>query len=210
MKKLLFSLLLLSPLAGALSSCREQSKIPEPSVESIPLILPEINPAKSYFAYAASRNSVNTAASTNTPRPVFEFVVNPSQGYAELQTVEVYKCFRRGINPPVFGPRVKVADLTSFPATVSINSQDALTDLYLSSPTTANPTPTSIKASPQSPSQANRILNNGDAVVFTFEYVMKDGRRIVLTPLSTADGSVGVPTGNQIFAPYAAVAEFRL
>ncbi|WP_210519587.1 hypothetical protein [Hymenobacter terricola] len=206
MKNYLASLLLLLAVTGSLSSCRDHSVIPEPVNESIPLIIPEINPNKATFSFNDARLSVSAAAAGNVARPVFEFVVNPSQGYTDLQTVEVYKCIRRS---GVLGPRVKVTDLNSFPATVSINSQDALRDLYVTSPTASLPAPVPVLALASSPTQANRILNS-DAVVFTFEYVMKDGRRIVLTPLSTADGSVGAPTGAQTNAPLAAVATFKI
>ena len=92
MKKLIFSLFLLVPLVGSLSSCREQSKIPEPQVDSVPLILPEINPAKSFFSFLPSQASV----ASNPTRPVFEFTVNPSQvAGVQLETVEVYKSFVR-------------------------------------------------------------------------------------------------------------------
>ncbi|UOQ99205.1 hypothetical protein MUN81_06840 [Hymenobacter sp. 5317J-9] len=204
MKKYFTQLLLLVMAVSALPACREASRIPEPATESIPLVIPEINPQKSYFDYPSARNSVTTQTTTGTPRPVFEFVVNPSKGYSELQTVEVYKSFRRN---NILGPRVKVMDLTSFPATVTIDSQEAIKDLFPNSPTTANPAPTPVLAT--SPGARNNMLN-GEAVVFTFEYVMKDGRRIILTPLSTTTGSVGAPTGTLINAPYAAVAEFRI
>ena len=96
---------------------------------------------------------------------------------------------------------------------VSLNSQEALTDLFLTSPTPTNPSPIPVKALPQNPTSRNRIslnLVNPEAVVFTFEYVLKDGRRIVLTPVSTAEGSVGVMLGTtQVFAPYAAIAVFK-
>lgn len=39
-------------------------------------------------------------------------------------------------------------------------------------------------------------------------YIMKDGRRITLTSLSTT-GYVGTPIGTLISSTYAAVAEFR-
>ena len=208
MKNFFASCLLLLATAGALSSCRDTSKLPEPANESIPLIIPAVNPQKSFFSFTESRASVNTAVTSNYVRPVFEFVVNPSSGYAELQTVEVYKSYRRGTT---FGPRVKVTDLTSFPATISINSQDAITGLYLNSPTVATPAPLPIKA--LTDAAINRIANSGDAVVFTFEYVMKDGRRIILTPLNTTkdSGSEGaVIASSLVNAPLAAVAEFRL
>lgn len=204
MKKLLFSLSMLISLAGAFSGCREQSRIPEPAIESVPLILPEINPARSVFTYAPARAS----EASNPVRPVFEFIVNPSQvADVQLETVEVYKSFARD---GTLGPRVKVADLTSFPATVSLTSQQALTDLYLTNnppPITvpATPPPTPIKAT--TATGLNRILS-GDAVIFTFEYVLSGGRRIVLTPLTTT-GVTGVVTGSRTAAPFAAIATFR-
>ena len=72
----------------------------------------------------------------------------------------------------------------------------------------ANPTPSPVRAPIANSAQNNRVLT-GDAIVFTFEYVLKDDRRIVLTPLSTTAGSVGAPTGAQINAPLAAIALFR-
>lgn len=206
MKKLLLSLLSLALLAGT-SGCREQSRIPEPAVDSVPLILPEINPQKSYFDVTASRMSINVAVASNTMRPVFEFVVNPSKGQAEIQTVELYKSYLRGSR---LGPRVKVRDLTSFPVTITMDSQEAITDLYPSSPIAGQSAPLPIKA--LTASLINRIelpTIAQSAIVFTFEYVMKDGRRIILTPLSTTEGTVGAPTGTQVNAPYAAIALFK-
>ena len=207
MKNYFTSVLLLLSTTLALSSCRESSKLPEPKNESIPLIIPEINPQKSFFPFDQSSPSVSAAAAAGITRPEFEFIVNPSQGYSEVQTVEVYKSFRRGLPGATFtyGPRVKVMDLTSFPATVTINSQDALRGLF-TSPTSTTPvlatTATGI----------NRIVKPladgtpNDAIVFTFEYMMKDGRRIILTPVS--DTNVLLPS-SQINAPLAAVAAFK-
>ncbi|GAB2847975.1 hypothetical protein [Hymenobacter ruber] len=196
-------LLLLSAVAG-LSSCRESSKLPEPKNESVPLIIPEVNADKSFFPYRRSQlseqiriDSLSTRPAYYT-RPEFQFVVNPSQGYAELQTVEVYKSFRRG---GAFGPRVKVGDITSFPATVTLTSQEALKDLYPS----AVPGTLAVLANPAVLTLNNRIIRN-DAIVFTFEYVLKDGRRIVLTPVS-ADNTL--LASSLINAPLAAIAIFK-
>lgn len=205
MKNLLLGLLPLALLA-AISSCREQSRIPEPAVDSVPLILPEINPQKSFFDVDASRLSVNAAAASNTARPVFEFVVNPSKGQAEIQTVELYKCYRQGSR---LGPRVKVRDLTSFPVTITMDSQEAIAGLYPSSPVAGQIPPLAVLgATASSTNRIERPTIAQSAIVFTFEYVMKDGRRIILTPLSTTEGTVGAPTGTQINSPYAAVALF--
>jgi hypothetical protein len=194
---------LLLTVTSSLVACRETSKLPAPAIEDIPLIIPEINPQKSFYDVTTTRPSTAAITAQNQSRPVFEFVVNPSQGYTEIQTVEVYKSFRRDNK---LGPRLKVMDLTSFPATVSINSQDALRGLYATSPVSGS--------APRQPllgetnTTTNRVFN-GEAVVFTFEYVMKDGRRIILTPLSTLAGSVDAPLGTFINAPYAAIAEIR-
>lgn len=203
MKNYVVSFLLLISATIALSSCRESSKLPEPKNESVPLIIPEINPNKSFFPFRRSQlseqiriDSLSTRPSYYV-RPEFEFIVNPSQGYTELQTVEVYKSFRRGTSS--FGPRVKIADLTSFPATITINSQDALRGLL---PSVGALLPVLAATATGN----NRITRNSDAVVFTFEYILKDGRRIVLTPVS-ADQAL-LPS-SLINAPLAAVAVFR-
>ena len=111
---------------------------------------------------------------------------------------------------PSFGPRVKVTDLTSFPATVTLTSQEALTDLYLTNnppliTVPATPPPIPVKAI--TPAGGNRIAR-GNAVVFTFELIVNGGRRVVLTPLTTT-GVIGAVTGTQTAAPYAAIATFR-
>lgn len=203
MKNYVVSFLLLISATIALSSCRESSKLPEPKNESVPLIIPEINPNKSFFPFRRSQlseqiriDSLSTRPSYYV-RPEFEFIVNPSQGYTELQTVEVYKSFRRGTSS--FGPRVKIADLTSFPATITINSQDALRGLL---PSVGALLPVLAATATGN----NRITRNSDAVVFTFEYILKDGRRIVLTPVSVDQALL---PSSLINAPLAAVAVFR-
>ncbi len=206
MKKYFANCLLLVLTAAGLSSCRESSKLPEPKNESVPLIIPEINPNKSFFSFRRSQlseririDSFSTRPAYYT-RPEFEFVVNPSQGYAELETVEVYKSFSRG---GAFGPRVKIADVTSFPATITLNSQDALRGLYPTAAAGALP----VLANSATPTANNRISRTpGDAIVFTFEYILKDGRRIVLTP--TAPDNTILPSSLNN-APLAAIAQFR-
>ena len=107
-----------------------------------------------------------------------------------------------GARDGVFGPRVKVKDLTSFPAVVSITSQEALTDLF------TNNTLQSFVKAPNATS-VNRIFDaSKDKIVFTFEYVLSGGRHVILTPLTTS-GTTGAVTGNQAGAPYAAVAFFK-
>ena len=222
MKNYLTSFVLLMSATISLSSCREESKLPEPKYESIPIVIPEINPQKSFFNITTARYSDFQLATNNATRPVFEFVINPSKGYTEIQTVEVYKSFSRD---GVLGPRVKYIDVTDFPATVTIDSQQALTDLYPSAQTytvvngviTTNPTDNTrvlpVKGvGDRAINRINAPTVTKDAVVFTFEYVMKDGRRITLTQLNAtvntaASGSL-LPN-SFINAPLAAVAPFK-
>jgi hypothetical protein len=222
MKNHLTTFMLLASATISLSSCREESKLPEPKYESIPIVIPEINPQKSYFNVTAARYSDIQLASNNATRPVFEFVVNPSKGYAEIQTVEIYKSFSRD---GVFGPRVKYIDVTSFPATVSIDSQQALEGLYPSAQTyvvtggviTSTPTDNTLvrPVKGRTSAEGNRInlpTVTKDAVVFTFEYVMKDGRRITLTQLNTTTNTTATGSllpNSFVSSPLAAVAYFK-
>ncbi|UOQ52859.1 hypothetical protein [Hymenobacter cellulosivorans] len=194
MKKIIFGLLLLVAFGGTLSSCKEDSAIPAPAVESVPLVLPQITTGKDFFNILAARAATNT----NPTRPIFEFTLAPNQQRdLKLQTIEVYKSFRRG---DLLGPRVKVGDYSSFPATVSLTSTEALKDLQ-------RYTGTSLVSviPPGGPDVTNILLSPNDAIVFTFEYIVEGGRRIVLTPVN----SMNIPSGTQILAPYAAVAVFR-
>jgi hypothetical protein len=215
MKKIAFNLLLLLTFGGALSSCKDQDKLPAPEVEELPIIFPQVTPGKDFFEIGPAQ----AAESTNPTRPVFEFTIDPgNQRDVKLATIEVYRSYRRGA---LLGPRLKVGDYSSFPATISINSKEAIKDLQrLSAPATGNIlSPTE---PPTNPSGFNNFIVPNDAIVFTFEYVLQDGRRIVLTPLNKvklAPGSipesVDVPSGTLATTaagstyPYAAVAVFR-
>lgn len=222
MKNYFASLLLLLSAATALSSCRETSKLPEPAYENIPIIFPEINPEKASFDYNAARVSVNDARRLNVTRPVFEFVINPSKGYTEIQTVIVYKSFSRA---GVLGPRVKQTEVSEFPATITLDSQQALDGLYPSSqtytvdaagqPTTVPVRPLVLAVKGANDGAPNRIdppTVQKNAIVFTFEYVMKDGRKITLAQLNpavnTASSGSLLPS-SFVNTPLAAVAEFK-
>lgn len=217
MKKLLLGLVLVTSM-GTLASCEDSSKIPAPEVTSVPLILAKASsdPAKNYFDRQRAAASINGLTQLSNPtRPVFEFSFDiPDQRDVRLKTVEVYKSFKRDVT---IGPRVLVGAYDSFPATISLNSQDALAGLqrlFLNGPTATLPTPGNLLTStPANPDTPNPLLN-GDVVVFTFEYVLQDGSRVILTPLSDvklANGAtVKVISGNQINPPYALYAEFQV
>ena len=207
MNKLFFGLLLVSAL-GALGSCKDSRKIPAPDVTSVPLILARVSSdvTKSYFDTQRARASATELPTLANPtRPVFEFTFDvPDQRDVQIKAVEVYKSFRRDR----IGPRALVGSYSSFPATVSINSQDALTGLQQLSNTTP---PALNDLLGTTPGMRNSILS-GDLVIFTFEYVLQNGTRVILTPLTevkTASGTtVKVISGTQINPPYAIQARF--
>ncbi|TGE22280.1 hypothetical protein E5K00_18725 [Hymenobacter aquaticus] len=194
MKKIVFGLFLLFASGAGLSSCKDDSRLPAPAVESVPAIFPKVTAGKDFYNLAAAK----AATSTNPTRPIFEFTIDPGQERdLKIQTIEVYKSYRRGA---ILGPRVKVGDYSSFPATISINSKDALQGLQRLSGTNL------VAVIPAAgPDAFNNLVLLNDAIVFTFEMVAEGGRRIVLTPLN----SFNAPTGTQILAPYAAIAVFR-
>lgn len=200
---------------GAAGGCKESSKIPAPAVTSVPLIFAKASPdlQKSYFDTQRAAASLNNLPRLADPtRPVFEFsFAVPDQRDVQLKAVEVYKSFQRGVR---IGPRVLVGSYSSFPVTVSLNSQEALTglqQLFFSSPSATLPTLRNLLGA--TASLPNEIFS-GDFVVFTFEYVLQDGSRVILTPLADvrlAGGGVAkVISGTQINPPYALYAKFAV
>lgn len=192
------------------SSCEDKDKIPAPEVQSVPLVFPQIDATKNYFQYTRTRQSVDQITAAGGTRPVFEFTLNlGEQRDINIKTIQVYKSFRRGTG--AIGPRVLVGDYSTFPAIVSINSQDALTGLMRVG-VDANDRAVLVPVKAATNSTANPISPN-DAIIFTFEYIAEDGRHIILTPLTKttlADGSTFQSiSGTQINAPYAAIAVIK-
>lgn len=227
MKIAIRTLFLTLAAIGGLASCRETSRLPAPKLAgSVPLTIPVVSSdtAKQYLNYARTRASTAALASlTPATRPVFEFSFNlDNTRDKHVQTVEVYKSFKRiGSTGTFFGNRVLVGAYSSFPATVSLNSQDLLTDLNrIIIPTTGDSYLLAVKAS--NPAASNIQVQKNDAIVFTFEYILDDGSRVVLTPLNYV--TVGAPPGGtppavtrvpvlatttQVNAPYAIEAIIR-
>jgi len=212
MKKLAFNILFLLSFGSALTACKDEDKLPAPEVEELPIIFPQVTPGKDFFEITAAQAAPNT----NPVRPVFEFTIDPgNQRDIKLATIEVYRSYRRGA---LLGPRLKVGDYTSFPAVITLDSKQAISGLQrLSAPASGNVL--NATEPPEDPTRFNNLIVPNDAIVFTFEYVLQDGRRIVLTPLANiklANGTtIQVPSGTLATTaagstyPYAAVAVFR-
>ena len=215
MRNVFPALLGLAAAALAFTSCQDSDRIPAPAVISVPLILPTLTAdSDTLFNYQRTQASDNILRTLSNPtRPVVKFTINlPDQRDVKIKAVQVYKSFRTG-SLSALGPRALAGEYTTFPATVALNSSEVLTDLLRYTP----PTPPAtaglvrpIKAT--TPAQANSVFP-GSQILFTFEYVLEDGRHIILTPLNTISASLvgstdapatyDVVTGTQVNAPYA-------
>lgn len=194
MKKFILGLVLLSTAAGSFTSCKRDENIPAPEADTVPLAFPQVStdPARQFYNLATARASV----ASNPTRPVFEFTLTPSgSGNSQLASILVYKSFRRG---GAFGPRVLAGEYTDFPATVSINSQEALTGIARAG---GNPV---IAAST---TQTNQLLSQ-DAIVFTFDYKVADGTVFTTTPVD-ATGTISPAATTLANPPYSIIAVFR-
>ncbi|MCC2546997.1 hypothetical protein LJY25_11115 [Hymenobacter sp. BT175] len=203
MKKTLFALALLASSMLGFSSCTDQDKLPAPETEDLPILFPRVTPGKDYFPISQSAAAPNS----NPTRPVFEFTIDPGdQREVEIDRIAVYRSYRRGTQ---ISPRLLVKEVSSFPATITMNSDEALRDLERingAALTTVYPIKPGSTTKEQDPTRTNNFLVRNDAIVFTFDYILKDGRRIVLTPLT---GTFPSPSGTLSREPFAAVAVFR-
>ncbi len=196
MKNFIFVLLLLASGSAALSSCKDGATIPAPAEEDLPLIFPTFvtgDTVNSYIKLRTAIQSVDSLAILQQARPVVKFLIAPTERNTKLHSVEVYKSYGRATNADFtsFGlnPRVKLGEYTTFPTTVTVNSDELLNGLTLEG----------VPLIPASTSKKYTNFSENSAILITFEYVLEDGRRIVLTPLSTR----GAVTGTFTNAPYA-------
>lgn len=229
MKKFVLASLLLTSAAAAFTSCKDDDKDPAPSYTSVGLVKATVDAVEDTFDLARSQASVNALAGLDNPtRPVFKFTVDLySQRDVKITKVYVYKTLRRGATSTVYtyGPRVLAREVTTFPTTLTFDSQDVLTGLQRigtstftdsTGKTTANaPTLFNIKGADD---DARNTVFSIDAVVFTYEYdveVNGETRRIILTPtnkvniIAPSTQQVEVISGAQINPPFAVVAPFR-
>lgn len=211
MKKIILGLFLLASATATLSSCKDTDKIPAPEYEELPLIFPQVSSdtSKAFIKNDVAILSTNSFADSVTKygssytRPVFEFTIAPTDRSLKIRTVEVYKSHgvSAGGGNYTYTPRVKQGDYSSFPATISLNSDQILDGLtfnngaagyFLLVPRLAN-------GSVDPTQKHTRFIAGSSVVLFTFEYILEDGRRIVLTPLDRN----GVVTGTFTNPPYA-------
>lgn len=212
MKKYVLGLLLLSSAVGLLGACKESDRIPAPAVDEYPIIFPQVSAdtSKNYINFDKARVSDNLLAQRGWVRPTFEFTISPTgPNLDKLQAVEVYASYKRG---PNVGPRVKVGEFSTFPATFSTDSRTLFQNLQRLTSSSAGEL---IPITPTNPATQNFTqVAQGDQVLFTFEYVTENGG-ITLTPLTTIrlgtpnGGTTQVVSGTQINPPYSLLASVR-
>ncbi len=220
MKKYIFGLLSLVSLGG-LTTCKDEDLSPIPETEDVALFFPQPSPdpSKRSFSLLCAQASVNqlpTRPGCNGQRPVFEFIIPKfEQRSRKIEAVEVYRSYSRisGVDrQPLIGNRILVGTYREFPATVSINSQDAITGLTR---VADGGEFAAVRAATNT--QQNAIIGN-DAILFTFEYITEGGQRVILTPttkltLKNAAGTItrtitDIPTGPPTATPYAIEGRF--
>lgn len=172
MKNFILAALLAFPFfLGACSDEKRAEEMPFPETEKVAFVFPDISATENSYALS-------------TANPVFTFSLDLKEKANDIAQVLVYKSFQRGTNAANRLPRVLQTTLTSFPATISVNLEQALTGVV------RNNAPLT-----------RALLIANDRFIFTFELVMKDGRTVVLTPLAN-----GLVSGTQAAAPFAAIA----
>ena len=202
MKNFALAASLLLASSAALTSCYDRDRDPMPEYSSVGLVKATLDPATDTVSYVPAR----AAPSTNPTRPQVTFTVDLySQRDVKITKVYVYRTLRRGATTYTYSPRFFLEEVTTFPKTLSYNTQELLTGM-MRVDATSNPA-TAIPYIPGPASSPNRIFEN-DAFLFTYEYELENGKRIVLTP--TSKTTVGTQTyetitGSQILAPYALV-----
>lgn len=241
MKQSFNQFLLLLSVVGLISSCRETSRLPAPQLSgTVPLIAPQLSadPDKNHYDYARTRSSKNALASLANPtRPVFEFTFDlDNTRDKKVKAVEVYKSLLTGatsfngtvFNGGAFGTRVLVGTYTSFPVSVSLDSEAAIAGLQRVLPqpqVPAAPAPNvpyllTVKAPTDIQPNLLSLKRGSDAIVFTFEYILEDNTRVILTPVTktsvvdviggmTAKTVDVLVTTTQVNSPFAAVAIIR-
>ncbi|MDO7876633.1 hypothetical protein Q5H93_17945 [Hymenobacter sp. ASUV-10] len=215
MKKALIGLLLLASASAAFTSCKDEDKDPQPSVVSVPLFFPTLTTdSDTVLNLQRTRASDNALANLPNPtRPQIKFTINiTDQRDVKIKAVQVYKSYR-ATSGASLGPRILAGEYPTFPTTVEYNSQEILTGLLSYTPPTPPDTVGTVRPIKGATASANNTVFSGSTILFTFEYVLEDGRHIILTPVNKINarlqGSTDpfktyeVVTGTQTNAPYA-------
>lgn len=200
MKKIMFALWL-GCTSVAMTSCKDNEKDPRPASESVPNITSLT--ATSTISQADARN-----AAIN---PTVSFTVNVTgPSIDRVEAIEVYKSFRgivantQGQNVLSTLPRVLVRTIPPVQTTIDITLNDLVANMQrrgtAAGASITAPLSPLTRASLTAGATGTPLANLRESFIFTYEILMKDGRRIILTPTSG-----GVVSGAQTSAPFAAI-----
>ncbi|GAB2965894.1 hypothetical protein GCM10027048_39880 [Hymenobacter coalescens] len=190
MKKILFALWL-GVAAVSMTSCKDEDKDPLPKFEEVPLVLSALTTAT--YTQADARST--------TANPVISLTTNVTgPNLDKVESVEIYKSLRNIVRNAQGQlalqtlPRVLVRTIPPAPTTTEISFNDLVANMQRRGPSSG-----SAFDAPLAP-LTRASLTAQESFVFTYELVMKDGRRVVLTPTSG-----GIVSGTQAAAPYAGI-----
>ncbi|MDO7875658.1 hypothetical protein Q5H93_13015 [Hymenobacter sp. ASUV-10] len=182
MRKHFPALLGLAATTLPFTACNDAQPLPTPS-SIVPLIRATVAADADTFDYRRAVASINNLAlEPNPSRPVCRFTITRNYVGDDIiiRKVYVYKSLRRGSVPAAYqySSRALAREVTQLPATLSFDSQDALTGIYrITLPSTGTSTD-SLTAGPRSGWRSFIPPNSGnhnsifsiDAIIFTFEY----------------------------------------
>jgi hypothetical protein len=214
MKNFALAASLLLASSAALTSCYDRDRDPMPEYSSVALVKATIDPATDTLALRPAQAAENT----NPTRPEVRFTIDLySQRDVKVTKVYVYTTLRRGTGTSItYSSRHLLTEVTTFPTTLTFNSQQLLEGMYRLGADNAG------KATSypyiRLANQTNSIFAN-DVILLTYEYELENGKRIILTPVTIKKATVTgttepeqeyeVITGSQIQPPYALPIVFR-
>lgn len=223
------ALLGLAATALSCTACHDAQPLPTPS-SIVPLIRATVAADADTFDLHSAQSGINNLPLQSNPsRPVCRFTIHPnySGDGIIIRKVYVYKSLRRGGGPPYrYSSRALAREITQLPATLTFDSQEALTGIYSITLANIGTSADSLTTGPGSawnpfiPSNGvnhNNIFNFDD-IIFTFEYDVEingQTQRVALDP--THKVTVEYPTtrelevfdGPPVSAPYSVTVPFR-
>ena len=192
MKKTLYALLLMVS-AFSFSSCRDEDNLPYPKTEEVPVIFTNITAGQSSF-------KLSDIAGTGNPTATFSIDVKGGET-SNIESIEVYRSFRGYNVPPVttpvtdptlgLGPRLLLRTVAPNSGNIDVTLNEVIAGLTRAAGNSQAGTRVAL---------TRASLKENEGFLFSYELVMKDGRRVVYTPLSG-----GVISGAQASAPYTGV-----
>lgn len=184
MKKILYAMLVMAVSFG-FAGCRDEDNLPYPKAVDYPIIFTTLTTGQNTF-------SLTDIAGTGNPTVTLNLDVKGGN-LQEVETIEVYRSFR-GFNVAAtpalgLGPRVLLRTVAPNSGALQLSLNDIVSGLTRATANTQTGTRTAL---------TRASLKETEGFLFTYELLLKDGRRIVYTPLSN-----GIVSGSQAAAPYA-------